>query len=252
MGRNRVQRYQSDGAVLRRLGGLMLLFALVALAAGASRMRPMAWELQSFGDVLRIREALSMFVFAPAIAVIFWLLLQTFRRGEGGGVVDILMVLAIYAVACGMGIHDPANRLVSAYGTAGKAAPELMRSIVWLDDGLGHWVFWAGFVLGTWVMGLQQLKAPLQQGMGWWWRVFFLVITGAMLWVMLTNLWDEYPKTLDDLCVIGGAAGVPLVVHLIWYRGVGLWRLPLLLMIYPAYLGSIVGTVGYWWVKGVW
>ena len=67
-------------------------------------MRPAAWQLASLGgDVLRVREALSMFVFAPAIAVLFWLIYRTLGRGRALLATDVLMVLAIYCVACGMG-----------------------------------------------------------------------------------------------------------------------------------------------------
>ena len=78
----------------------------------------------------------------------------------------------------------------------------------------------------------------------------FVLICMALLWVMLTNLWDEYPKTLVDICVVALAALVPLSVHLAFRRRVGLLRLPLLLVIYPAYFGSIVGTLSRWLLQG--
>ncbi len=232
--------------MLGRLAALLVAFAAVCLVAGASRMRPAAWELTAFGDVLRVREALSLFVFAPAVCVLFWLLARTLGSG---GVGDALMVLCVYCVACGMGLHDPSNRLVDVYGRAGALAPAVRRSLDYLDDGLGHWVFWAGFVLGTWVLGVRQTRAPLRAPMGWGWRVVFVSVAGALLWVMLSNLWDEYPKTRADLGVIVAAAAVPLAAHLVGCRRVGLWRLPVLLVVYPAYFGSVAGTLVCWWVR---
>lgn len=240
----------TDKDALRRLAILFAVFAAVCLAAGASRMRPCAWELQTFGDVLRIREALSMFVFAPAIGVLFWLIYKTLGRGRTSAVVDVLMVLSVYLVACGMGLHDPANRLAVVYRHAGALSPEVRRSLTFLDDQLGHWVFWAGFVLGTWVLGVQQALSPLRERMAWPWRAFFGCVGAALLGVMLSNLWDEYPKTRVDLCVIAAAALAPLAAHLTVCRRVGLMRLPVLLVIYPAYFGSIAGTLLCWWVRG--
>ncbi len=241
---------RTDHETLTRLLWLFVLSCVVSLLAGASRMCPPAWQLRPFGDVLRIREALSMFVFAPAIGVLFWLLVRTVAQGRPSRTVEILMVLTIYFIACGMGMHDPTNRIESFYRSSQAKLPELFASLRYLDDELGHWVFWGGFVLGSWVLGLQQLLTPLRERMSWRWRCGFAVVAVALLWVMLTNLWDEYPKTRADLCVIAAAVGVPLVFHLVVRRGVGLLRLPVLCVIYPAYLGAIAGTLICWTVQG--
>ena len=243
------QSEMTDGAALRRLAWLFAMFAGVCLLAGASRMRPSGWQLAAFGDVLRLREALSMFVFAPAISVLFWLIYRAVGRGKSHLAVDVLMVLSVYFIACGMGIHDPANRMEFVYRQTGALSPEVRRSLVYLDDQLGHWVFWGGFVLGTWVLGLQQALAPLKDKMTWPWRFSLGCVGAALLWVMLTNLWDEYPKTRTDLCVIAAAAVVPLLAHLALCRRAGLLRLPVLYVIFPAYFGSIAGTLVCWLVR---
>jgi hypothetical protein len=151
-----------------------------------------------------------------------------------------------------MGMHDPANRLEAVYRGGGALSPEALRSLRYLDDGLSHWVFWSGFVLGTWVLGLQQALAPLQKKMTWPWRCGFGAVAAALLWVMLTNLWDEYPKTRADLCVVAAAVAVPLAFHLVARRDTGLLRLPVLCVVYPAYLGGIVGTLVCWLAQGKW
>jgi uncharacterized BrkB/YihY/UPF0761 family membrane protein len=240
----------TDRVVLRRLLGLFAVFAGVCLLAGASRMHPPAWQLASLGgDVMRVREALSMFVFAPAISVVFWLIYRALGRGRSHAAVDVLMVLSIYCLACGMGMHDPANRMAFVYGRTGALMPEVRRSLMFFDDQVGHWIFWGGFVLGTWVLGIQQAFAPLEQKMGAPWRVGLGAVSAALLWVMLTNLWDEYPKTRVDLGVIAAAAALPLGVQVSWCRGMSLLRLPVLAVIYPAYLGSIAGTLVCWLIR---
>ena len=240
----------TDSEVLRRLLGLFAAFAVICLLAGASRMHPPAWQMMSLGgDVMRVREALSMFVFAPAISVMFWLIYRCIGRGRSYLVVDALMILAIYFVACGMGMHDPANRMAFEYGRSGALTPEVRRSLMFFDDLVGHWIFWFGFVLGTWVLGIQQALAPLEQKMGTVWRVGLGCVSAAFLWVMLTNLWDEYPKTRVDLGVIAAAVALPLCMQRVWCRGVSVLRLPVLVVIVPAYLGSIAGTLLCWLVR---
>ncbi len=239
----------SDESVLRRLLLLFAVLAGVCLLAGASRMCPPHWQLIDVGGSLRIREALSMFVFAPAIGVLFWMLCRTVGRGRTSGVVDVLLVLAIYFVACGMGIHDPANRMQVAYREAAAMSAEVRQTLVFLDDGLSHWVFWGGFVLGTWVLGIQQALSPLKARMVWPWRIGLGAVAAALLWVMLTNLWDEYPKTRVDLCVIALAVSAPLAVQAAACRRTGLLRLPVLFVIYPAYFGAIAGTLICWLVR---
>lgn len=240
---------RDDREVLKQLTILMVVFAGVCLLAGANRMVPMMWQLRPFGDVLRIREALSMFVFTPIIGVMLWLLTRCIGRGRTHVAVQVLMVLAVYFIACGMGMHDPADRMRTVYPKS-MLMPEVWRTLVYLDDQLGHWVFFVGFVLGTWVLGIQQILEPLKDKMTCCWRIGYLCIGMGLLWVMLTNLWDEYPQTLVDLCIIALAAVVPFLMHVMLKRKVGLTRLPLLMIIYPVYFGSIAGTLIRWWLQG--
>lgn len=227
------------------LGG----FAAVALWAGYDRMVLAGWHMRPFGDVLRWREALSMFLFAPAICAFFWGLVRSVGRGAAHPAVEALAVLAVYFIACGMGMHDPADRLESAY-PASAMAPALRQSLVYLDDALGHWVFWSGFVLGTWVLGLQQARAPLDRPLPGWAAGLLAAADLALLGVMLTNLWNEYPKTLVDLGVIALAA-LPPTAGLVWRRRAGLRRLPMLAVIVPVFWLSIAGTLFKWFALGL-
>ncbi len=235
-----------DERVLKKTGALFLLFCLICVAAGASRLAPCGWNFAPCADILRVRELLSMFVFAPLICLVFWLFNRALAHGRDLRSMDLLCLLAIYCIACGMGIHDPANRLLSAYRAELVMSAGLHRSILFIDDQLGHWVFWCGFVLGTWCIGLQQLRMPLQSRMNWKWMAFFALVSAVLLGVMLTNLWDEYPKTIADLWVIGGTVAFLIAVHLLFARRVSVLRLPVLCVIYPAYAGSVAGTLICW------
>lgn len=234
----------SDRETVRSLITWLVALAVTALVAGASRMHPVGWQMGRFGDILRYREAMSMFLFAPMIALCFWQLVRALGRGRPTPACMALAVLAIYFIACGMGMHDPMNRIQSAYPAEDAMVPALRASIVYFDDRLGHWVFWAGYALGSWVLGLQQLFAPLGRPVGRGTRWALAAVALATLWVMLTNLWDEYPNTIEDLGVIALAALVPTVAWL--FRRVSFFRLPVLMVILPAFWGSILGTLLCW------
>jgi hypothetical protein len=88
--------------------------------------------------------------------------------------------------------------------------------------------------------------APLKKSMSLKWKMIFTVVSVALLGVMLTNLWDEYPKTKADLMVIGGAVAGLLPFHMFFAAKVSLMRLPVIFVIYSAYIGSIAGTLIRW------
>lgn len=236
----------NDKRFIKRLAMLFLLFTLVCVAAGFSRLSTSAWNLSRCADVLRVRELLSMFVFAPVISIFFWLFYRCLARDAVNRVMDLLCILAIWFIACGMGIHDPANCLSGVYKAQLQTNPNLGRSIVFIDDQLGHWVFWCGFVLGTWCLGIQQLLKPLAERMSLVWIAVFTVVSLALMGVMLTNLWNEYPKTRADLIVIGVAFGALIPLQMVLARGVSLLRMPVLYVVYTAYAGSVAGTLICW------
>ncbi|MDA3924723.1 MAG: hypothetical protein PF904_08505 [Kiritimatiellae bacterium] len=236
----------NDEFLLKRLAALFGIFTLICIAAGASRVAPNGWNFASVADILRVREMLSMLVFAPLIGIMFWMFNRCLAQGRQTLTLDILCILSIYFVACGMGMHDPANRLISAYNAEGMMSKDLRYSIQFIDDQLGHWVFWTGFILGTWCICLQQLLMPLKARMSLKWTTVFLIVSLLLLGVMLTNLWDEYPKTITDLYVIGGAIALPVIAHLLIAPKVSILRLPVLSVLYPAYIGSIIGTLICW------
>jgi hypothetical protein len=244
------QQTPCDEARLRGLALLFLCFCVLCLLAGASRLSSADWNLHRCADILRVRDMLSLFLFAPAVSLCFWLFYKCLARGAVTSTWnDLLCILAIWFIACGMGIHDPANCLQSAYRRELAAHDALRGSIEFIDDHLGHWVFWSGFVLGVWTLGVRQILAPLEQKMTLRWRIAFSGFTAALLWVMLTNLWNEYPRTRSDLAVIALAVAPLVPLQMALARRVSLWRLPLLCVLYGACWGSIAGTLICWQVR---
>lgn len=230
---------------------LMAGYAVVALCAGASRLWGAGWQLAQFGDILRWREALSMFLFAPALAMFFGLLAVVIGKGRPHLVTLALTILTAYFVGCGMGMHDPMNRVQSAYLFKAIRPEQLQTTILYLDDYLGHWVFWAGFLLGSWTLGIQQTLTPLDQELGMRPLAAIGILDLVLLWVMLTNLWNEYPKTIPDLSVIATGALIPTLFW-IFRKDAKIMRMPFLLILAPTYWGGILGTLLCWTFRGYW
>lgn len=244
-----VQTQLTDRETIRRLVWLFVWFTLVALVAGASRMWWRGWQMHTFGDIIRWREALSMFVFAPAISVLFWLIVRCVGHGRMHPVVQVLCLLSIYLVACGMGMHDPTNRMTSAY-RASQMQPAVWQTIGYLDDGLSHWVFFGGFILGTWALGVQQALVPFQEKPRRLFVAALLVMSLFLIFVIYTNLVTEYPKTKLDCRIILTAVMVPTLVALARLRTVGILRMPVFLIILPSYWGGILLTNLTWFFQG--
>ena len=215
-----------------------LALALVALAAGASRMWPPAFLLRHCGDVLRWREALSMLVFAPALVLLLWQLYRVAADGETGAWA-LTFIAGAYFLGAGMGMHDTCNLLGDVY-VSGPAP--IRASLSFFDDRLGHWVFFAGFVLTSVAAGVQQVRHPLAGAMTRGQAGLYFLVCVPLLFVMLTNLMFE--KTGVDLGVIAAAILAIAVCHL--RRGGSLFRLPILCILYPAYGGAVAGTLFYW------
>ena len=186
-----------------------------------------------------------MFLFAPAFAVLFGFLVRRTGRGRVNPFVAAASLLAVYFIACGMGMHDPANRMCGFY-PAEAMQPSVRRSLAYFDDVLGHQVFWTGFVLATWSVGVQQVLTPLDgrvpSSAAW----TIGAVDAALLFVFFTNLAFEFPQTKQDCLVVLAAAFLPTAFWLFRTRGRGLLRMPMLLVILPVYWGSVVVTWGYW------
>jgi len=227
-----------DAARTRATALGVLLLCVVALVAGWSRLWPPAVLLRPCGDVLRWREALSMLVFAALIVLQLWRLFVTASDGRIDGWAYVF-VGGVYFLGVGMGMHDVCNRLGQVY----RGAPEAVTaSLDFFDNKLGHWVFFAGFMLTSVAGGVQQLRHPLGTDLPWCWSAGLVGLSLPLMFVMLTNLMFE--KTGLDLGVI---AVVTLTIGAaqVRYR-VGFRRLPLLCVLYPAYTVAVAGSLLYW------
>ncbi|MBO4287602.1 MAG: hypothetical protein J5985_05495 [Kiritimatiellae bacterium] len=245
-----MQTPSTDRETVRELLLLLAGLAVVALAAGASRRFWKGWQMAPFADILRWREAFSMFLFAPALAVLFWFIVRCTGRGRMHPAIKVVSLLAVYFLACGMGMHDPANRMCGSY-PAGAMQPAVRQSLVYFDDVLGHQVFWTGFVLATWALGVQQVLTPLDGRLPRFAGISLGAVDLALLFVFFTNLAFEFPNTKQDCRVILAAAALPTAVWLFRMRGRGLLRMPMLLVILPVCWGSVALTWGYWLFKGI-
>jgi hypothetical protein len=242
---NTEQRQGADSATdafsWRALLLTLALIDAVAVLAGWCRMRTPAFLLHAAGgDVLRWREALSMLLFAPILSLLLWRVFVLVNGGNARGKLGALMVLAVYLLGAGMGIHDPTNLLGTVY--ARTAPPALMHSLRFFDDDLGHYVFWAGFVLATVATGLAQAYQPLAAPLPWRRCGALVLLSLPMLAVMWHNLVRE--NTGRDVTVI--VAALLFVALAQVGRRVPLRHAPILWFLYPAYAGSVLWTLACW------
>ncbi|NOY81311.1 MAG: hypothetical protein GXP31_09935 [Kiritimatiellaeota bacterium] len=230
-----------DSRRIYRLQLCLAAFSIVAVLAGWSRLRPPQFLLIGCGDVLRLREALSMFVYAPLLVLLLWGMF----RAAGDRAMDVLTVvflLGLYFIGVGMGMHDTCDLLGRIYPGVSR---ELRKSLDFFDNRLGHWVFFAGFILTSLAAGAAQLRHPLSTPLSRRRTAGFLLFSLPLAAVMVTNLMFE--RTSVDLCVVFSALVAILVLHAI-YRP-GMRRLPLLLVLYPAYGAALIGPLLYWAVR---
>jgi len=226
-------------AMLRALA----LFVATALAAGFNRMHPPSIVLTQCGDILRGREALSMLVFTPILVVLMWKL-QRLAANNTTGLSSTLFVLGACILGVGMGMHDTCDLLGRTYRQA--APPAMLRSLDFFDNHLGHWVFFAGFILITLAFGLAQTRHPLSKPLSKPKMLGFFAFSLVFAAVMVYNLMFE--RTARDVFVIALALGITVAIHAT--AGVEIRRLPMLLLLYPAYTCAIIVPVTYWILHG--
>lgn len=231
--RNRV------AAMLRALS----LFVAIAVAAGLNRMHPPAVVLTRWGDVLRGREALSMLVFTPALVVLMWKL-QRLAANNASELSSTLFVLGACILGIGMGMHDTCDLLGRVYRQTAPAA--VLKSLDFFDNRLGHWVFFAGFLLVTFAFGWAQTRHPLAAPLSTSRMLAFLGFSLMFAAVMVYNL--VFERTARDVSVIALALVVTAVAHA--RARVGIRRLPLLLLLYPAYTCAVIVPVASWILHG--
>jgi hypothetical protein len=147
-----------------------------------------------------------MFVFAPLI-LLQGLDLFRLLGGLRSPRLMALLVLGGYFLGAGFGMHEPFNRLHLLW--RGRVSPELLGPLVYFDDDLGHWSFFAGF--GCIVVGIvgAELSARIIRTRT---ATATAVASGLLLAaIVFVNMWRE-PTSLD-LTVMTAICAATAALH---------------------------------------
>ena len=236
-GMNDSDKQRIRGAVINLTGLILCAIALWAMRCG--RIHALTGTLHG---VIPLKNALYLFLFTPLLIGLLWQLFLIASDGRNGKLSGLFVIGAL-CLGLGLGMHDAAANL-AVFGKTGWT-PQALQARHFYDEIAGHFVFWIGFILATVTTGLAHLYNPMQARQSRTTCAAFALLGLPLAIVMLGNLIFEH--TGRDLVAIGIALGVILAVHA-WKR-VDLRQLPLLCLVYPAYVIAIAGTLLYWAVR---
>lgn len=221
-------------ATLIWLGLLTLVLALAAV----NRLSPVPILREPFVDALRLCDILVLFVFAPLAVWMHWQLLKTVS-GARVSFSRILFILGVYCLGVGFGMHEPMNAL----SLRAVHSPALRESIRFFDNGLGHWVFFGGFMLGVLAVVWAEAFNPLPEPMGARAAAGTLILGMVIGFIVFMNMYRE--DTVVDVAVLGATMILTLAI---WRPGrTRPWRrVPLTAVTVCACIVGVVPTLLFW------
>ncbi len=225
--------------IAKVLAMMALLCGTVALA-GINRLWGAAFLRAPVLDALRTCDVLVIFIFAPLSIIILWTLFKIYD-GPSSIVCAFLFLMGVYMFGLGFGMHEPFNIFVSKYGS--HMSESMRYSALYFDNDLGHWTFFAGFMLLSISGAHAEMRKPYVENLP------FKVIACAALFGAITavtiffNMAKE--KTGSDLMCLALTVSIVAVIHFI-YSSKSLMRLPVVLALYIAFGGGTALTLFYW------
>ena len=147
---------------LRRIHVLLLVQSLVVVGVSINRLGTWTLGYVASNEFLRWVDFHNMLTLPLVSIVAFYLLKKeveaagpTRSAGAQSGA-NVAFVIGLYLLGAGYGDHEVTNYLHSRF-CRGESSP-LCKIVVFHDDELSHWVFFAGFVLvNAALMALQAL-----------------------------------------------------------------------------------------------
>lgn len=148
---------------LRKTILLMGLVALVIVLATLCRKLELGFLRMKALDALRVCDLLTLFVFAPSIIILGWTLFKTTCKRRSV-VLESAVITGIFLLGMGFGMHEPANVL-----NGGAHTPKALKeSLNFFDNFLGHWIFFAGFILVTVSLSVAETREPQESPVPKW------------------------------------------------------------------------------------
>jgi hypothetical protein len=228
---------KQENRLSRTLLLIGLLAAVVALSTLSRKLELHFLRMKAL-DALRVCDLLTLFVFAPSIIVLGWTLFKTtcVRRSV---ILESAVILGIFFLGMGFGMHEPANVLNGGAHTS-KA---LKESLNFFDNYLGHWIFFAGFMLITVSLSIAETRDPQECPVPKW-ALMFIIIAGLAVAVSIYgNMVHE--KTAVDIAVLTVSLIAMFVFHMINGKA-SLQRIPITLQLYIAFGIGTLATLLKW------
>lgn len=218
------------------------LTAMVIILAAFNRLLSADILRHAVLDIFRVCDILAVFVFAPLVVLLLRQLLRVTAAGNKQVAGEwMFFTMGVYLLGVGFGMHEPMNILSSK--TIEEAA--IKQSIDFFDDGLGHWVFFGGFVLMIISIVKAEAANPLSIPLRPVQSLVIVVIGLTTGVVIFFNMYRE--ETAADIAVLVAALFCISVFRLRYPAAK--WRcLPLTTTSAIAFLIGAAGTLCYWWL----
>ncbi|HCE46473.1 MAG TPA: hypothetical protein DET40_23255 [Lentisphaeria bacterium] len=217
---------------LRNTIQLIGVIAAVIVLASLSRKLELEFLRMKALDALRVCDLLTLFVFAPSIVILGWTLFKTtcIRKSV---MLEGSVIIGIFLLGIGFGMHEPANVL-----NGGAITPKALKeSLNFFDNLLGHWIFFAGFMLLTVSLSIAETRDPQERPVPKWVLAFTIISGLAVAAAIYGNMFNE--KTGVDIAVLAACLLAMSIFHMINGKA-SLSRIPITLLLYIAFgLGSL-------------
>jgi hypothetical protein len=223
---------------LRKTILLMVLVAAVIVLSTISRKLELGFLRMKALDALRVCDLLTLFVFAPSIIILGWTLFKTtqIRRSV---LLEGAVILGIFLLGMGFGMHEPANVL-----NGGLHTPKALKdSINFFDNCLGHWIFFAGFMLVTVSLSVAETRDPQDSPVPRWVLTIAIIAGLAVAVSIYGNMVNE--KTFVDIAVLTACLFAMLFFHVINGKA-SLSRIPITLLLYTGFGIGVLATLLKW------
>jgi hypothetical protein len=227
----------------RRIKGIlrwMTAGCILIVLAGINRLAHINFLSYYCADILRIRDVAAVFILAPLVMFCIWKVFEI-SGGMKSRFLLLILVAGFYCIGVGFGMHEPFNVFVSFYRRS--LTPEMERSVIFFDDKLGHWVFFAGFVAICVSLALAELKNPFREALSFRYLalpVFLAVVSGFVIFVNMA-----LEETGTDIAVIALTAAFTAGAHF-YYSSLSLKKLPIVFALYISLAGSSTAVILYW------
>ncbi len=137
---------------LRRIHVLLAVQSLLVVGVSINRLGKWTLGYVAPNEFLRWVDFHNMLTLPLVSIVAFYLLKKEVeaagpsRSDRGQLWANVAFVVGVYLLGAGYGDHEVTNYLHSRFCGRGDTSP-LCRIVIFNDDELSHWVFFAGFVL---------------------------------------------------------------------------------------------------------